>query len=165
MRQRNNVQLRENVQGICGYNLVYNFFVYFLPLKSSLFVVHFSNAFQHGKEALPKHDSQTTIVPLFVTFHLRQLIQACKCFYTKFEDQIGRAELQKILTYFHYHLNLYIRCKAKLKIKFMFYRMPLFYRMNFSCGVKIFFNRIKFFERRYKYLFKQIICFEKEKIL
>ena len=45
MRQRNNVQLRENVQGICGYNLVYNFFVYFLPLKSSLFVVHFSNAF------------------------------------------------------------------------------------------------------------------------
>ena len=46
----------ETCKGICGYNLVYNFFVYFLPLTSSLFVVHFSNAFSHGKEALPKHD-------------------------------------------------------------------------------------------------------------
>ena len=47
----------ETCKGICGYNLVYNFFVYLLPLKSSVFVVHFSNAFEHGKEALPKHSS------------------------------------------------------------------------------------------------------------
>ena len=39
---RNYVETRK---GICDYNLVYNFFVYFLPFKSSLFVVHFSNAF------------------------------------------------------------------------------------------------------------------------
>ena len=39
---RNYVDTRK---GIYGYNLVYNFFVYFLPLKSSLFVVHFPNAF------------------------------------------------------------------------------------------------------------------------
>ena len=32
-------------KGICGYSLVYNFFVYFLPLTSLLFVVHFPNAF------------------------------------------------------------------------------------------------------------------------
>ena len=35
----------EACKGICGYNLIYNIFVYFLPLKSLLFVVHFSNAF------------------------------------------------------------------------------------------------------------------------
>ena len=36
---------KEMFKGICGYNLVHNFFVYFLPLKSSLFVESFSNAF------------------------------------------------------------------------------------------------------------------------
>ena len=35
----------ETCKGICGYSLVYNFFEYFLTLKSSSFVVHFSNAF------------------------------------------------------------------------------------------------------------------------
>ena len=47
----------ETCKGICGYNSLYNLFVYFLPLKNSLFVVHFSNVFWHGKEALPKLDS------------------------------------------------------------------------------------------------------------
>ena len=35
----------ETCKGICGYNSVHDFFVQFLPLKSSLFVVHFSDAF------------------------------------------------------------------------------------------------------------------------
>ena len=35
----------ETYKDICGYNLVYNVFVYFLPLKGSFFVVHFRNAF------------------------------------------------------------------------------------------------------------------------
>ena len=35
----------ETSGGICGYNLVYNVFVNFLPLKSSFFVVHFPNSF------------------------------------------------------------------------------------------------------------------------
>ena len=34
----------ETCKGIGGYNSVYNIFVYLLPLKSSVFVVHFSNA-------------------------------------------------------------------------------------------------------------------------
>ena len=46
----------ETCKGICGYNLAYNFFVYFLPLKSSVFM-DFSNAFGHGKEELAKHGS------------------------------------------------------------------------------------------------------------
>ena len=47
----------DTCKDIFGYNLVYNLFVCFLPLKGSVFVVHFSNAFWHGKEALPKHGS------------------------------------------------------------------------------------------------------------
>ena len=47
----------ETCKGICGYNLVYNFFVYLLPSKTSVFVVDFSNAFWYGKEALAKHGS------------------------------------------------------------------------------------------------------------
>ena len=55
---------------ICSYNLVYNFLIQLLPLKSSVFVVHFSNAFWHGNEAFPKVSSQNEIVPFLVIFHL-----------------------------------------------------------------------------------------------
>ena len=57
-------------KGICSYNLVYNFLIQLLPLKSSVFVVHFSNAFWHGNKAFPKVSSQNKIVPLLVIFHL-----------------------------------------------------------------------------------------------
>ena len=46
----------EKCKGICGYNLAI-LFVYLLPLKTSVFVVDFSNAFWYGKEALAKHGS------------------------------------------------------------------------------------------------------------
>ena len=39
---------------ICSYNLVYNILIQLLPLQSSVFVVHFSNAFWHGNEAFLK---------------------------------------------------------------------------------------------------------------
>ena len=45
----------EMCKGICGYNLVYNVFVYLLLLKTSVFVVDFSNAFWHGKKAFVQH--------------------------------------------------------------------------------------------------------------
>ena len=48
----------------------YNFLIWLLPLKSSVFVVHFSNAFWHGNKAFPKVSSQNEIVPLLVIFHL-----------------------------------------------------------------------------------------------
>ena len=50
----------EKCKGLLGYNSVYNIFVYLLPLKSSVFVVHFSSASWHGKETrwhVPKHGS------------------------------------------------------------------------------------------------------------
>ena len=57
-------------KGICSYNLVYNFLIQLLPLKSLVFVVHFLNAFWHGKETFPKSSSQNEIVPLLIVFHL-----------------------------------------------------------------------------------------------
>ena len=47
--------------------------------------------------------------------------------YTYFEGHITRAESQKNTdTFFRYHLNLFICCKTKLKIKFMFYSKRLY---------------------------------------
>ena len=40
------------------------------PLKSLILVVHFLNAFWHGKETFPKSSSQNEIVPLLIVFHL-----------------------------------------------------------------------------------------------
>ena len=54
----------------CSCNLVYNFFIYLLPLKCSVFVVHFLNAFSHGNEAFTKDSSYNEVVCLLVTFHL-----------------------------------------------------------------------------------------------
>ena len=132
---RYNVEKRKD---ICCYNLVYNIFVYFLPLKSLVFVVHISNAIQHGKEALLKDGSQTQTktVLLLVIFHLTQLIQGSECFdLTKLrlilKTSLQENNLKKILIFFHYHLNLFVCCKTKLKIKFIFYRMRLFQRMEF----------------------------------
>ena len=38
-------------KGIWNYNLVYEFLIQLLPLKSLVFKVHFSNEFWHGNEA------------------------------------------------------------------------------------------------------------------
>ena len=63
-----------NYAGTCknirSYNLLYNFLIQFLPLKNSVFVVHFSNAFWHGNKAFPKVSFQNEIVLLLVIFHL-----------------------------------------------------------------------------------------------
>ena len=55
---------------ICGYSLVYNFFIQLFPFKSYVFVADFSNAIQHVKESFPKGTSQIEIVPLHVIFHM-----------------------------------------------------------------------------------------------
>ena len=57
-------------KSICSYNLVYNFLIQLLPLKSSVFVMQFSNVFWHGNKAFPKVSFQNEIVPLLVIFHL-----------------------------------------------------------------------------------------------
>ena len=60
----------ETCKDICSYILLYTFYVQILPLKKSVFVVHFSKTFQHGNEAFLKRGFQTEMVPLLVTFHL-----------------------------------------------------------------------------------------------
>ena len=60
----------EMCKGICCYNLVYNFLIQLLPLKSSVFMVHFSNTFWYRKEAFPNGSTQNETVPLLVIFHL-----------------------------------------------------------------------------------------------
>ena len=49
---------------------MYNFLIYLLPLKSPIFVVHFSNTFRYGNEGFPKGISEDETTPLLVTFHL-----------------------------------------------------------------------------------------------
>ena len=57
-------------KGICSFDLVYNLLTQHFPLKSLVFVVHFLNAFWHGKETFSKSSSQHEIVPLVIVFHL-----------------------------------------------------------------------------------------------
>ena len=65
------VTMREGARAsTCSYNLVYNFLIYLLPLKSLVFVMHFSNALCHVNEAFPKSNSWNQIAPVFVIFHL-----------------------------------------------------------------------------------------------
>ena len=58
----------ETCKDICGYTLKYNIPVYLLPLKSSVFVLHFSNAFYHGREALSKHGSSPCHLSFDITY-------------------------------------------------------------------------------------------------
>ena len=57
-------------KGICSVNLVDKYLIQLLPSKSSVFVVHFSNAFQYGNEAFTKVSSQNKIVTLLPIFHM-----------------------------------------------------------------------------------------------
>ena len=127
----------ETCKGIYGYNLAYNFFAYLLPLKTSVFAVDHLNAFWHGNDALAKHGSYTKVAPLFVIFDLT-VIWMFRFYKTvlNLKTRLQEQNLKKILIFFHYCLNLFICCKTKWKIKFIFYRMSLFYRF--------FFSRVKF---------------------
>ena len=80
----------ETCEGICSYNLVYNFLMQLFPLKSLVFVVHFLNALWHGKETFPKSNSQNEIVPLLLVFHLPYSEYKCAkiCFYScRYQNQ------------------------------------------------------------------------------
>ena len=67
-----------------SYSLMNNLLIYLLPLKSSVFVVHFSNALWYGNKAFLKGSSWNEIVPLLVIFHLPYIrYRGVKiCFYT-----------------------------------------------------------------------------------
>ena len=80
----------ETCEGICSYNLVYNFLMQLFPLKSLVFVVHFLNAFWHGKETFTKSNSQNKAFPHLIVFHLPcSKYKGVKiCFYScRYENQ------------------------------------------------------------------------------
>ena len=62
---------------------------------------------------------------------------------------------KKPLIFFHYHLNLFICCKTKLKTKFIFYRINSFATFEqpyFCCKTKL---KIKFIFYRMSLFYKQ----------
>lgn len=71
------VILRERESVFCSFNLGYNFLIQLLPLQSSVFVVHFPNAFWHWNKAFPKGCSQNKSSPRNLSFTM-WLIQKCK---------------------------------------------------------------------------------------
>ena len=71
------VILRERESVFCIFNLGYNFLIQLLPLQSSVFVVHFPNAFWHWNKAFPKGSSQNKSSPRNLFFTM-WLIQKCK---------------------------------------------------------------------------------------
>ena len=60
----------ETFKGICGYTLVYNFFIQFLPLKSYVFWGGVFKGIYHENEAFNKVTSLYRNVPLYVIFHM-----------------------------------------------------------------------------------------------
>ena len=57
-------------KGICSYNLVYNFLIKLLSLKSLVFVVHFLSAFWRGNKAFANGSSENEITLPLAVFHL-----------------------------------------------------------------------------------------------
>ena len=82
----------------------------------------------------------------------------------KLKTRLQEQNLKKHLYFFYYPLNLFICCKTELKIKFIFYRMRLFYRMNFFAEW-IFSTELNFLKGDTNIYFKQIPLFEKKRIL
>ena len=73
LRKRDCVFMRnyaETCKGICGYNLMYNFFIQLLPIKSYVFVAEFFKGIYHENEAFPKATPLYGNVPLYVIFHV-----------------------------------------------------------------------------------------------
>ena len=79
------------------------------------------------------------------------------------KTRLKAQNLKKILIYFHHHLNLFNCCKTKLKIKLMFCRIRLFYRMNFFAEWTFFLTELNFLKGDTNIYFKQITFFEKKK--
>ena len=70
MRLRYHAQLCGNVQGLLQQQSSVYVLTQLFLLKTSVFVLHFSNVFWHGIKSFPKDSSQNEIFPLLVIFHV-----------------------------------------------------------------------------------------------
>ena len=124
----------ETCKGICGYNLVYNFLIQLLPLKSSVFVVHFSNAFWHGKKIFPRVSSQNEIVPLVVIFHLPySKYRGLKiCFYScRYQNQVFSVKLHSCRSCSNHVVLVSHSCRSFLT------RVALVSLLSHSCRIPV----------------------------
>ena len=80
------------------------------------------------------------------------------------KTRLQEQNLKKILIFFHYHLNLFICCKTKLKIKFIFYWMSLFKQNECFYRVIFFWTELNFLKGDTNIYFECITLFEKKKI-
>ena len=128
-------------KGICGYNLVYNFFVYFLPFKSSLFCGALSKrilAWEGGTSQTWFLDYNTSS-PCDILFELPYIEVWVFRFYKTILNLKTRLQEQNPKkTYFvHFHLNLFICCKNWIENKIYLLQNAFvlqnefFYRANF----------------------------------
>ena len=60
------------------------------------------------------------------------------------KTRLQEQNLKKILIFFNYHLNLFICCKIKLKIKFIFYIMSFVFQSEFFYRVEFFLTESNF---------------------
>ena len=58
--------------------------------------------------------------------------------------RLQEQNLKKTLIFFHYHLNLFICCKTKSKIKVIFYWMSLFKQNKFFYRVNFLLTKLNF---------------------
>ena len=119
----------ETCKDICGHNSVYNIFVTFCHEKVQLLgcIFHFSMGGRHFQNMFLSSS------PYHLSFDIAYKGVWMFLFYKtilNLKTRLLKQNLKKILLFFHYHLNLFICCKAKLKIQFIFSRMNLFYRIN-----------------------------------
>ena len=83
-----------------------------LPLKSSVFVVHFSNIIWHGNKALTKGISKNEFAPLLLIFHLQySKYRGVKiCFYLcRYQNQSAPVVLHLCVVVLHFYLSCSIR--------------------------------------------------------
>ena len=67
------------------------------------------------------------------------------------KTRLQEQNLKKILLFYHYHLNLFISCKTKLEIKFIFLSEFFLTELNFlKVYTNIYFEYITLFEKKKK---------------
>ena len=90
-----------------------------LPLKSSVFVVHFSNVIWHGNEALTKGISKNEFVPLLLIFHLQySKYRGVKiCFYLcHYQNQSAPIVLHLCVVHVVLVLHSYLSCSIRIAL-------------------------------------------------
>ena len=111
------VTMRERARvSTYSYNFVYNFLIFLLLLKSSVFVAHFLNVFWHGNESFSKGSSQNEVVRLLVIFHLPY--SKCRGVKNVFTQVIIKIKIfhSRYTRVFHVAVMLHLCCSCSTRV-------------------------------------------------